>query len=71
MGGSKVNYNPPPPDDTFSKYLSYQQAREKTLDDRAAQEKQRPKLKETHLKPLVLPDILDLKPLLNSSLPKV
>jgi hypothetical protein len=39
MGGSKVNYNPPPPDDTFSKYLSYQQAREKTLDDRAAQEK--------------------------------
>ena len=39
MGGSKVNYNPPPPDDTFSKYLSYQQEREKTLDTRAAQEK--------------------------------
>ena len=39
MGGSKVNYNPPPPDDTFSKYLSYQQEREKTLDARAAQEK--------------------------------
>lgn len=39
MGGSKVNYQPPPPDDTFSKYLSYQQAREKSLDDRAAQEK--------------------------------
>ena len=38
-GGTKVNYTPPPPDDTFSKYLSYQQAREKTLDDRAAQEK--------------------------------
>lgn len=39
MGGSKVNYNPPLPDNTFSKYLEYQQAREKTLDDRAAQEK--------------------------------
>ena len=39
MGGSKVAYNPPPPDNTFSKYLEYQQAREKTLDDRAAQEK--------------------------------
>ena len=39
MGGSKVNYNPPPPDNTFSKYLEYQQAREKTLDDRAAQER--------------------------------
>jgi hypothetical protein len=25
MGGTKVNYNPPPPDDTFSKYLTYQQ----------------------------------------------
>ena len=39
MGGTKVQYNPPPPDNTFSKYLEYQQAREKTLDDRAAQEK--------------------------------
>jgi hypothetical protein len=39
MGGSKVTYNPPPPDNTFSKYLEYQQAREKTLDDRAAQER--------------------------------
>jgi hypothetical protein len=39
MGGSKVNYNPPPPDDTFTKYLEYQQAREKTLDTRAEQEK--------------------------------
>jgi hypothetical protein len=33
MGGTKVKYNPPPPDNTFSKYLEYQQAREKTLDD--------------------------------------
>jgi hypothetical protein len=39
MGGTKVNYNPPPPDDTFSKYLTYQQEREKTLDTRAEQEK--------------------------------
>jgi hypothetical protein len=39
MGGTKVNYQPPPPDDTFSKYLTYQQEREKTLDARAAQEK--------------------------------
>jgi hypothetical protein len=35
MGGKKVTYTPPPPDDTFSKYLSYQQEREKTLDTRA------------------------------------
>ena len=39
MGGKKVNYTPPPPDDTFSKYLSYQQEREKTLDTRAQTEK--------------------------------
>jgi len=39
MGGKKVTYNPPPPDNTFSKYLEYQQTREKTLDDRAAQER--------------------------------
>lgn len=39
MGGTKVKYNPPPPDNTFSKYLEYQQGREKTLDDRAAQER--------------------------------
>jgi hypothetical protein len=32
MGGTKVNYNPPPPDNTFAKYLEYQQAREKVLD---------------------------------------
>jgi hypothetical protein len=39
MGGKKVTYTPPPPDDTFSKYLSYQQEREKTLDTRAQTEK--------------------------------
>jgi hypothetical protein len=59
MGGTKVKYNPPPPDNTFSKYLEYQQAREKTLDDRAAQKKQRPKLKKMHVKHLELPDMLD------------
>ena len=39
MGGSKVQYNPPPPDNTFSKYLEYQQAREKTLEDRVETER--------------------------------
>ena len=46
MGGSKVQYNPPPPDNTFSKYLEYQQAREKTLDDRAEREKAEAKAQE-------------------------
>jgi hypothetical protein len=46
MGGKKVTYNPPPPDDTFSKYLSYQQEREKTLDARAAQERAEAKAEE-------------------------
>jgi hypothetical protein len=46
MGGSKVTYNPPPPDNTFSKYLEYQQAREKTLDDRAEREKAEAKAQE-------------------------
>jgi hypothetical protein len=58
-GGTKVTYNPPPPDNTFSKYLEYQQAREKTLDDRAEQEKQRPKLKKLHVKHLEQQDMLD------------
>ena len=46
MGGTKVNYQPPPPDDTFSKYLTYQQEREKTLDTRAEQEKAEAKAEE-------------------------
>lgn len=46
MGGKKVRYTPPPPDDTFSKYLSYQQEREKTLDARAEQEKAEAKAEE-------------------------
>ena len=36
---SKVSYTPPPPDNTFSKYLEYQQAREKTLEDRVETER--------------------------------
>ena len=71
MGGSKVNYNPPPPDDTFSKYLSYQQAREKTLDDRAAQEKAEAKAERDAFKASGAAGYSGLKPLLNSSLPKV
>jgi hypothetical protein len=39
MGGTKVNYTPPPPDNTFAKYLEYQQEREKVLDARAEQER--------------------------------
>jgi hypothetical protein len=46
MGGTKVTYTPPPPDNTFSKYLEYQQAREKTLDDRAEREKAEAKAQE-------------------------
>jgi hypothetical protein len=46
MGGSKVTYTPPPPDNTFSKYLEYQQAREKTLDIRAEREKAEAKAQE-------------------------
>lgn len=39
MGGTKVNYTPPPPDNTFAQYLEYQQEREKVLDARAEQER--------------------------------
>ena len=39
MGAPKIKYKAPPPDNTFSKYLEYQQSREKSLDDRAQQEK--------------------------------
>ena len=45
-GGTKVTYNPPPPDNTFSKYLEYQQEREKILDARAEQEKAEAKAEE-------------------------
>jgi hypothetical protein len=37
--GTKVKYNPPPPDNTFAEYLKYQQAREKTLEDRVEAER--------------------------------
>ena len=41
MGAKKVSYNAPniPKDDTFAKYLSYQQQKEKDADARAAQDK--------------------------------
>tara|TARA_R110000772_G_scaffold42372_1_gene98454 strand:- start:296 stop:1402 length:1107 start_codon:yes stop_codon:yes gene_type:complete len=39
MGGKSVTYKAPPTDDTFSKYLAYQQNVEKDLDARAQQEK--------------------------------
>jgi hypothetical protein len=45
-GGTKVTYNPPPPDNTFSEYLKYQREREKTLDDRAEREKAEAKAQE-------------------------
>jgi hypothetical protein len=46
MGGTKVNYTPPPPDNTFAKYLEYQQEREKVLDTRAEQERAEAKAEE-------------------------
>jgi hypothetical protein len=46
MGGTKVNYTPPPPDNTFAKYLEYQQEREKVLDTRAEQERVEAKAEE-------------------------
>lgn len=39
MGGPKVTYQAPPPDDTFSKYLQYTKEREAIADQRAAQER--------------------------------
>lgn len=38
-GGTKVTYNPPPPDNTFTKLLEYQQASDKRLEDRAEQDR--------------------------------
>lgn len=48
-GGSRtVNYNPPniPKDDSFQRYLEYQQSRERAAEDRAAQERAETKAKE-------------------------
>jgi hypothetical protein len=40
MGSSpKVTYNPPPPDNTFAKYLEYTKEQERRAEDRAAQER--------------------------------
>jgi hypothetical protein len=40
MGSSpKVTYNPPPPDNTFAKYLEYTKEQERRAEERAAQER--------------------------------
>jgi hypothetical protein len=41
MGGTKVNYTPPviPKDDTFEKYLAYQQKKEESAEAKVAAEK--------------------------------
>jgi hypothetical protein len=52
MGAPKVKYKAPPPDDTFSKYLTYQQEREKTLDARAQKEREEAKAEEASRKAL-------------------
>jgi hypothetical protein len=38
-GGPSVSYTPPPPDDTFSKYLQYTKEKETVAEERAAQER--------------------------------
>jgi hypothetical protein len=38
-GGTKITYNPPPPDTTFSDLLKYEREKEKRLEDRAEQER--------------------------------
>lgn len=38
-GGTRVEYKSPPPDDTFAKFLQYQQAKESVAEARAAQER--------------------------------
>jgi hypothetical protein len=49
MGGKKVNYTPPPvqKDDSFEKYLKYQQDRETAAEQRAAAEKAEQKAADT------------------------
>jgi hypothetical protein len=38
-GGPSVSYTPPPPDDTFSKYLQYTKEKEAVAEERASQER--------------------------------
>jgi hypothetical protein len=38
-GGPSVSYTPPPPDDTFAKYLQYTKEKESVAEQRAAQER--------------------------------
>lgn len=41
MGSRRVTYTPPPPDDTFSKYLAYTKEQEAKLETQAAEERAR------------------------------
>ena len=45
-GGPSVSYTPPPPDDTFAKYLEYTKEKEAALEARAAQERAETKAEE-------------------------
>lgn len=46
MGGPTVNYTPPPPDDTFAKYLQYTKEKEALAEERAASERAESKAQE-------------------------
>jgi hypothetical protein len=45
-GGPTVTYNPPPPDDTFAKYLEYTKGKEAVAEERAAAERKEAKAAE-------------------------
>ena len=45
-GGPSVTYNPPPPDDTFAKYLQYTKEKESAAEARAEQERAEAKAEE-------------------------
>ena len=46
-GGPTVSYTPPPPDDSFAKYLQYTKEKESVAEERAAQERAEAKAAET------------------------
>lgn len=46
MGGPTVQYTPPPPDDTFAKYLQYTKEKEALAEERAAAERAESKAQE-------------------------
>ena len=47
MGGGAPTYTPPPPDDSFKKYLEYTKEKEATLEERAAKEREEAKAEST------------------------